>query len=437
MVAKNRISLVFALAALVCAASAWTVAGCFGSGGSSDGDGDSDSDGDTDADTDTDADSDGDVDGIDILIMVDDSISMAQEQGILATDLYGFISSMVNPFAGSELLPLDDLRVAFVTSNMGFSSDGQNNDDYWPATMVEACAGFGDNGEFQTSMPSTVELADNVIACDESAAQCPDGWMCEGIDADTGIGHCQTDGSTNIDCVSLGAAWAETTAEAPNANLPTQAACLAQQGTSGCGFEQQLASAVTGLTRTAQSDFIRAGAGLIVLVVSDEEDCSMQDGEGMFGEDEVQNMDEKKINLACGLHPEHLFEASHFYDVLVDLKSQGTVFFAAIVGVPNGGAAADACQGAGDEIGYCLDEDEMQLVPEQPGAGDDPPNLTWFFRPACTRSEGAEEVTRAYPGRRYVELALDSFESRSYVYSICNPDWTPAFEAIREFAAAW
>ena len=76
----------------------------------------------------------------------------------------------------------------------------------------------------------------------------------------------------------------------------------------------------------------------------------------------------------------------------------------------------------------------MQLEAEQPGYPDDD---TWFFHPACERAVGEETVTKAFPGRRYVELASGSFGNMGFVYSICNPDWTPALEAIRDVAAGW
>jgi hypothetical protein len=209
----------------------------------------------------------------------------------------------------------------------------------------------------------------------------------------------------------------------PDPNLAARTACLSVQGTGGCGFEQQLAAAVQALARDDQSDFVRAEALLAVLVVSDEEDCSMEDGQALFHEDEIQNVEEMKVNIACGVHTEHLFAPDYLYGEFVSRKQPDAVLFAAIVGVPNQGDQADACQGPGDELGGCLAQADMQLVEEQIAG-------TWFFRPACARSVGDTEVTRAYPGRRYVELANASFGEMSYVYSICNADWSPAFEAI-------
>jgi hypothetical protein len=368
--------------------------------------------------------------GIDLLIIIDDSSSMKHEQTILASDLFAFVGALVSPLPTSEYAAIDDLRVAVVTSNMGFSSDGVSNDAYWPYPDVPpSCQGFGDDGRFQTVQISAVEIANDIVACDATAAQCPPGWTCASLDGD-GIGVCHTGGDATIGCPSGLDPWVESTPDDPDPNLAARVACLTMQGTDGCGFEQQLASATVALTRDDQVDFVRADALLAVLVVSDEEDCSMQDGQALFGVEEIQNESAMKVNIACGEHQEYLFPPSHFYDQLVAVKQPGAVFFAAIVGVPYGDqAGAAACQGFGDALGSCLDQDEMLLVPEEQTTG-------WFYQPACTRDEGGVEVTQATPGRRYVMLANESFGSMSYVYSICNADWSAAFRAIGAKTAA-
>jgi len=153
---------------------------------------------------------------------------------------------------------------------------------------------------------------------------------------------------------------------------------------------------------------------------------------GLFEEDEVVMEELLKINTACGNHPEDLFASSHFYGAFTEVKGEGRacdVVFAALVGVPYEGAGAAACQGFGNQLGDCLDQDDMQLVEEQPNA---PAEDTWFFRPACTRGPEGDETTIAYPGRRYVELANESFGERGFVYSICNEDWSPAVDMINQ-----
>ena len=373
---------------------------------------------------------------VDLLIAVDDSNGMAQEQFLLSSQLFAFVGALMHPLPASTYAAVDDIRIAVVTSNMGFSSDGVNNDEYWPDpdAVPSQCAGFGDDGRFQTSMPSIIELPNDTIPCDATDAQCPGGWTCI-IDGDAGVdgaGVCHTDGTTSVSCPELeDASWAKTTPDAPNGGLTAQAACLANQGNSGCGWEQQLASPARALVREDQTDFVRDNAVLAVVLVSEEEDCSMKDGESMFEEEEVAEPSLQEIGLACGNHPEHLVAPSHFYEVFTGAKpSPDAVVYAAIVGVPYGeqpGAAA--CQGPGDQIGDCLDQEAMQLLPEQPGGGD-----AWWFHPACIAIAGSTEITRADPGRRYVELATD-FGANGYVYSICNADWSPAFAVINMMIA--
>jgi hypothetical protein len=211
----------------------------------------------------------------------------------------------------------------------------------------------------------------------------------------------------------------------PNADLSAQAACLAMQGTSGCGWMQPLQSAATALTQESQLDFVRDNAVLAVVVSTNEDDCSLQDGPGMFAEEEIANQSLKQNNLACGNHPEHLLAPSHFFELFNARKANaGAVLFVGIVGVPYGEqTGAAACQGYGDELGDCNAQDEMLLVPEESESG------AWYFRRSCVRVEGDAQVTDAEAPRRFVELAND-FGADSYIYSHCNADWSPAFDAL-------
>ncbi|MCK9459230.1 MAG: hypothetical protein M0R80_06290 [Proteobacteria bacterium] len=374
----------------------------------------------------------GGFDGVDLLVMVDNSGSMNQEQAILATSFFPLVNSLANPLPGWSYPPAEALRLAVITSNMGFSSDGVENDEFWPEPVSESCAGKGDNGKFQDIGVGSVTIQSNVIPCDVSAAQCPAGWTCEGIDAETGVGVC-TSASTSVSCPDLSMAWAETSEDDPNASFAIQAACLADQGTGGCGFEQQLASVAKALTREDQEAFLVSSHLLTILIVSDEEDCSMKDGEGLFAQPEVAD-DFNKWNVACGENgdPEDgfLFAPGDFYQTFIDKKKVGGVVFAVIAGVPYGTQdGAEECQGPGDELGDCLDQAAMQLDMEQPSG------TTWYYHPACTRSVDSVEVTKAYPGRRYVELAANNFGEMSYVYSICNEDWSPAMADIARIIA--
>ena len=52
---------------------------------------------------------------------------------------------------------------------------------------------------------------------------------------------------------------------------------LALVGASGCGFEQHLSAMSRAFANPANASFLRAGANLAVVIVADEDDCSILD----------------------------------------------------------------------------------------------------------------------------------------------------------------
>ena len=371
----------------------------------------------------------GGFEGVDMLVVVDDSISMAEEQEILATAFFPLVNSLINPLPGWQWPSADDVRIAIVTSDMGLSWGGNpyEEGDGWPGT--NPCSASGENGVFQTyASGSTIDIGHDVIPCDDSDTQCPTGWTCGNFDDD--IGTCQAPGGdgTGQSCPDMNATWSETTEAAPNDAMAFEVACLADQGTGGCGFEQQLQAAAAALSRPDQEGFVREESLLAILVVSDESDCSLEDGPAMFATDEIQ--DESGIsekNIACGKNQDFLYDIEHYYTTYTGVKSSpNSVIFASIIGVP----MKDACQGTGDTLGDCLDHPDMELIPviKENSQGTD----TWYFENACNRGT----VTEAQPGRRYVKLANEEFGQMSYIYSICNEDWGPAMEEIARLIAS-
>jgi hypothetical protein len=351
-----------------------------------------DSGSDADSGTDTDC----HYDGVDLLIMVDNSGSMTEEQALLGEGLYSLVRSMSDPSDGATYAAVDAMRVAVITSDMGVSygDDAVVPDVSETPPSLQAYLNTGDNGRFQTDTPASVEI----------------------------------DGGS-VPCPAIDAPFVETTNDAPNDALATQAACLAQQGTAGCGWEQQLQAASVALRREDQHSFLVDHHVLAVLVVSDEEDCSMADAPGLLATEQCQ--DATQLSVACNAYgnDQFLFDAGHYYDAYVAAKgTPDAVVFAAIAGVPYGDApGADACQGKGDAIGDCLDQDAMQMtvyIDVEVGTSISK------FEPACERYDGDTLVTNAVPGRRFVSLASDYFGPRGYVSSICNDDWTPAMEEI-------
>jgi hypothetical protein len=379
----------------------------------------------------------GGFEGVDMLVVVDNSGSMQEEQEILATAFFPLVNALVNPLPGWPYAPADNVRVAIVSSDMGlqWGNNPYENGDGWPGDTPQGCGSVGDNGEFQTySSGKTINIQNNTIPCGENAAQCPTGWNCENIDDN--IGECvdPVGDGTNQTCPGMAAIWAETPIGSaddpvPNEELAFQVACLSALGTGGCGFEQQLQASAVALNKSSQADFVRDDALLAVIVVSDEEDCSIESN-GLFAENEIQNLSDNKVNIACGSHPEHLFEAADYKTTFEAVKGgkAGSAVFAAIVGVPAGsGDELSACEGSGDVLSACLDHPDMELEVIQEGDA-------FFFEPACDRYDGDVQVTKARPGRRYVEVAQE-FQNMGYMYSICRPNWSPAMEDIAQLIA--
>jgi hypothetical protein len=224
----------------------------------------------------------------------------------------------------------------------------------------------------------------------------------------------------------MNGSWVESKVSEKNPNLAFQTSCLAKQGTQGCGFEQQIKA----LTRAPSTlpDFLRPDALLALIIVSDEEDCSIQDI-SLFDAPEFGTTD---VNLVCGRHETALYTPAGYRDQLLALKGGDAekVVFAGIVGVPIG----TECEGLGSGITGCLNHARMALteVAETSLTTGATGN---YYAPACERyvppnsTNQADQVTKARPGRRYVELAQE-FGDKGYISSICNEDWEAVMDRI-------
>lgn len=397
-------------------------------------------------------------DGVDLLVMVDNSISMAAEQAILSTGFYTLINSLTKPLLNDPdwgYDAIDNMRVAVTSSNLGLMWGDEHSIEGSPS--MKNCDARGDNGAFLITPTdlTNINVQDGKVSCESGGGQCPDGFTCSATDTSSvGVCDAPTSGGTPVTTVSCkylatGATYASTSAESTNSDLTTQVACMAMQGTDGCGFEQQLEASLLSLQNN--TDFIVDTHLLAVLIVSDEEDCSIESPD-LFSTAEWNNSStylenlypnvSSQQNVACNWSGEaasnkYLFDVSRYYDGLADLKGgvHSSVIFAAIVGVPKSAdSSADyLCEGAGDKIDGCLSDANTAMAIRPVKLTEEDQDYI-HFNPACTRDEAGKTVTEAKPGRRYVELA-QQFGSNSYVYSICNEDWSPAMETIAEIIA--
>ena len=168
---------------------------------------------------------------VDILFVIDNSESMADEQTALAANFPRFIDVLDNIQGG-----LPNIHIGVVTTNMG--SFGQLSGVH--------CDGGGDGGSLQTggfAFTGGVRYIEDI----------------EGVTPGTRV--------TNYGATAL----------------PDVFRQIATVGILGCPFEQPLASMRAALSGNPDNaGFLRPGAHLAVVVISDEDDCSTDSAE-FFG----------------------------------------------------------------------------------------------------------------------------------------------------------
>jgi hypothetical protein len=335
---------------------------------------------------------------VDLLFVIDDSASMGEEQAALAAQLPALIEALVEPpdvdgDGAPDWLPIPELRVAVITTDMG--SGGH---------MVPTCtdgtfgARFGDDGILRT----------------------------EG----------------NVTLAGCAATYLSVFQFAPGATAgSTEVACVTTAGTGGCGFEQPLEAALKALSPSrpasytspsyvppifhegtaghgdgANAGFVRDDALLAVVIVTDEEDCSLRVPDVL---DPSSTTYRSPLGLRCFMYPETLHPVERYVDGLVALRARqpDLLALAVIAGVP--ADAAVAIPDAEDLVAMLAHPDMQERLDPA-----DPSRLV----PAC------ESPARglAFPAPRLVRVAAGLGEGRATVQSICEDDLRPATDAVVE-----
>lgn len=182
----------------------------------------------------------------DILFVIDNSGSMEQEQASLRAN-FGKFMDVLSTIEGG----IPNLHIGVVTSNLGQSAaDGVGS-----AAFGASCASTGDDGAMRTAATINGRYI---------------------VDEET------TGGARNRN-------YSGTLAEAFSA--------IADVGTSGCGIEQHLGAAKRALQNPLNTSFLRERAKLAVIVIADEDDCSL-DSKALF----EGTPDGAIVNFRCTQH---------------------------------------------------------------------------------------------------------------------------------------
>jgi hypothetical protein len=326
---------------------------------------------------------------IDLLFVIDNSLSMGDEQTSLVANFTKFMDTLTDAGGG-----LPNVHIGVVSSDVGAGGFG------W-----SGCAKNGGNG-------------DNGLLQATARSQCtpPSGMFIEDV--------ANPDGTRKKNYSD---------------SLGNTFKCIAELGTAGCGFEHHMESMKRALdgSRPENAGFLRKDAYLAVVFIADEDDCSAADGAVFDNASAIDNPTSAlgPHSLRCtewavdcdGLHlprtpgtyatclPRNdspFFEDPTKYgDFLRSLKPghPELVLVGGIVGL-------DSPFGIGDN-----DDDDNPVTTN--------PNELHLLPSCGTDAAASESGDGAVPPVRFKAL-LDSFGLNGIRASICENDLTPALQQI-------
>ena len=190
---------------------------------------------------------------LDILFVIDNSSSMRQEQESLVANFPKFIEVLEKIDGG-----LPNVHIGVISTDVGAGPEGSN-----------ICPEGGDNGllQFAARPPPLSEGEDcpNNNAPDPGCTGLPSGeTFLQDLLSEDGESRTRNYNPGNM-------------STDPDPLLADNFSCIAQLGRCGCGFEQPLESMRRALDPQTNINpgFIRDTAFLAVIIISDEDDCSM------------------------------------------------------------------------------------------------------------------------------------------------------------------
>ncbi len=373
---------------------------------------------------------------VDVLFVVDNSGSMAEEQIALASAFEAFIEVLERPWLAI------DYRIGITTTDNGNPWCGSTGPE---AGRLRLTSCRSRPSEFVFDGATTLEKTEE--ACYDL---CPAQWT------DIEITPTAVDGSDEVRPRN----WIESSpgrTNLPEGLTTTQAfQCFGPQGIDGCGFESPLESMWKATRRSQdQTDpdygFIRANAILSVVHVTDEADCSynsdwesifLPSGNRVFWSDTDAASPTSAVcwnaGVACeGEGPDYddcyavdldvdgneisaedaddlavLRPVSRYVDVLQDIEDQNQMIF------PDRQVLVSVIGGVGADGGVTYQD-----------AVDDPQlQLDFGIGPGCASASGT-----AVPPARLRELAgaFQVGDDRN-MFSVCESDYSAALAAIAE-----
>ncbi|HKU42090.1 MAG TPA: hypothetical protein VJR89_28220, partial [Polyangiales bacterium] len=325
------------------------------------------------------------IDAVDILLVVDSSPSIASSARALKQELPQLLNAITSGAGEQGSFPAArSVHVAVTTGDLGIGADGS----------LPGCNVLGQDGVF-------VKPGERELSCD---VKLPSYLAFEG-------GPAAVATVDTVSCVPL--------VGPQDQNSPV-----------GCGYEQPLEAALKALWPAADDSvqflagaghgdaenagFLRENSLLVVVVVTDEDDCSAADWSA-FEQD-------GPVNLACLRHADKLRDTSRYVEALRDLRPNNpNLIFAVIGGVPVELLRDEfrADYDFTDEADVARYYDAVLADARMQVRTMNEESTFGRIVPSCNviRTDGTS--TWASPPRRLIELAK-AFGTRSVLGSLCG-----------------
>jgi hypothetical protein len=247
-------------------------------------------------------------------------------------------------------------------------------------------------------------------------------------------------------CLGVNARFASSQSSGTLAGAADALACMVKLGAAGCFPPQPLESALKALWPSEPAlgrsgivfadgsrggppenmGFVRPDSLLVVIVVSDVDDCSVIDTAPL------KDLDPGALLHRCSVRPEVRAEIGHYERGLRSLRpgAEDLVMFFALAGVPPDSVSAAVLEETSFDVEAEREAFYAQLLglpAFQSDALDDRGTesaLDDIPRSVCTTTGGP-----IYPARRLVELSR-AFGANGLVQSLCASDLGPALRAV-------
>ena len=323
---------------------------------------------------------------LDLLFVIDNSLSTQDKQDLFTANFPQFVSALDNFPNGRP-----NLHIGVVTTTVGTNSDAINS------------------GNCLKKAPNDDGLLVNTPRV-MTGCQGPNGRFISDVASSPGGPR-----TTNYGTQTLAQAFS----------------CIADVGTTGCGFESQLQAMKEALdgSQPQNAGFLRPGAYLGIIILTDEDDCSVKDP-SIFALNNVGPSDFRCQPLYAykcdtpisATNPGnysnckpatggYLQDTSFYYNFLTSIKDPAQIVVAVIGGVDGSGKEPDP-------TGFNIST----------GPISSPFMQSLALVPQCMNNN----ITPASIGRPGLRLAdfVNQFGSRGSYYSVCDSDFTPALTDI-------